>query len=91
MDQYHLSDTSNKFLMAQHFHSSLDQPNLENVEAKLYVARQKNHEMAMQYFKQKYGSTGMYEEFVKTHNLGTIDIVQSKEEELRRHLDRKAL
>ena len=61
MDQYYISDTSQKFLMAQHFHSSLDEPNLDNVEAKLYVARQKNHELAMQYFKNKYGSTAMYE------------------------------
>lgn len=28
---------------------------------------------------------------MQTHNLGEIDLVQSKEQELRRHLDRKAL
>ena len=43
MDQYYISDTAQRSLMAQHFHSSLDEPNLDNVEAKLYVARQKNH------------------------------------------------
>lgn len=43
MDQYYLSNVPERTLMAQHFHSSLDEPNLDNVEAKLYVARQRNH------------------------------------------------
>ena len=60
MDEYYLSNSPEKYLMAQHYHSSLDQPNLENVEAKLFAARQKNHEMALQYFKNKYGSTAHY-------------------------------
>lgn len=43
MDQYYLADSPQKFLMTQHYHSSLDEPNLDNVEAKLYATRQKNH------------------------------------------------
>lgn len=50
--------------MAQHYHSSLDEPNLDNVEAKLYATRRRNHELAQQYFKNKYGSTKQYDNFV---------------------------
>lgn len=31
MDQYFLSDEPSKFLMTQHFHSSMNEPNLDNV------------------------------------------------------------
>ena len=43
MDEYYLSSSPEKFMMAQHYHSSLDAPNIDNVEAKLYATRQKNH------------------------------------------------
>jgi hypothetical protein len=58
--------------MAQHYHSSLDEPNLENIEAKLYAMRRRNHEFAEQYFKNKHGSTKQYDHFVETHNMGII-------------------
>lgn len=43
MDEYHISNLPERFLMTQHYQSSMDQPNLDNVEAKLEAARQRNH------------------------------------------------
>ena len=43
----------------------------------------------MKYFKNKFGSTKIYEEFADTHNLGPmIDADQTAD--LKRHLERKA-
>ena len=36
---------------------------MENVEARLSATRQKNHELALKYFKGKHGNTEKYEEF----------------------------
>lgn len=72
MDEYHISNIPQRFLMAQHYQSSMDQPNLQNVEAKLKVARQKNHELALQYFRNKYGSAVAYEDFAMRHNMGEL-------------------
>lgn len=43
MDEYYLSQSPERLLMAQHYHSSMDTQTLDNVEAKLYATRQKNH------------------------------------------------
>lgn len=70
MDEYHISDIPQRFIMAQHYSSSLEQPNLQNVEAILTATRRRNHDLAQEYFRSKYGSTEPYDEFTKHHNMG---------------------
>jgi hypothetical protein len=72
MDEYHISDLPQRFLMAQHYHSSLEEPNLSNVEARLAATRRRNQHLAKEYFTAKYGSTSTYDEFAKHHNMGQV-------------------
>lgn len=56
----------------------------------MYALRHKNHEMAKNYFSQKYGSSNSYEDFLESSNL--IDLVPQTlaKPDFRRELEMKA-
>jgi hypothetical protein len=71
---------------AQHYHSSLEEPTLDNVEAQLQVARQRNYELALSYFQNKFGSGEAYNQYIATNGLEGLGPPKQQEFDLRREL-----
>jgi hypothetical protein len=50
-NQYFIHREPTRTQVAEHYHSTLEQPNLENVESMLAATRQKNYELGAKYFR----------------------------------------
>ena len=54
------------------------------------VARQRNYELSMSYFQNKYGSSEVYNQYVQNNHLEGLGAPKEQEFDLRRELDKQA-